>query len=89
MEALGYVDSVLTYMLLRKSTTNEHLYCYSMFCSTDTTEGKILNILLKYSKEQNWSGKLPGVNEATSSGLPQHWQLNERDFSLPLWNKFT
>jgi len=90
MEAFGYVDSALTCMLLRKSTANECLYCYSMSCSTDTTEGKVLNIFLfKYSKEQNWSGKLPGVNETTSSGLPLHWQWNEIDFSLALWNKFT
>lgn len=44
--------------------------------------GKILNILLKYSKEENWSGKLPVVNEKIHSDLPQHWQLNEINFSF-------
>lgn len=29
--------------------------------------GKILNVLPKYSKEENWSGKLPVVNEKTHS----------------------
>lgn len=89
VKILGYVDSALTCMLLRKLTTNERLYCYSTFCSTDTTEGKILTILPKYSKEANWAGKLLGMNETISLGLPQHWQLNEIDFSLPLWKKFT